>query len=681
MKNLLKLYFLGLIILCFGCSYGMASDIKVDTSNTITYYFGVEINDVLCGYAETMVSPMIIDGQDMTMISGEVHVLLSLMGEGMDMDFQYEYQCTNDLTSYLYSKVDIMVGTTEINYSTRVEGGIAYYESNLNAKPKTVKLPEGVILETPLTYPHLVNDFSGKELNEKTYLVYDESKGEITEKKYRLTGAEEIEILGEKRSTLIFEEINLNTGAKVKFWMGPEDGICYKAIFQGGRVVYLSDRSVKKKITTGNLNELLFAGVDLIINDVPGIAYMKVDAEIESAGEWLTAESLNYPGQTFTGTVTENLIEGLFEMEYTRYDGTNAPSFPFDYSNDTSLLKYLEAEYLIESDHPVLIKKAQEITEGASDSWEAAKSLSTWVAYNIHGAIPGGTSAIKTYETRSGECGSHSRLLAAFCRSVGIPARMVVGCMYINYYGGSFGQHAWNEVYMGDEGWISVDATAFEIDFIDCGHIKLGENTTFNPVEMKILEYKLMDSDLEIIDVFIPEKYKRYTGAYSNPERGTVMQVKFLDEELGVEIPNQVTLALNDPGDDNLWYAKLSDKIFFKFIEDGYGNITSMILTEIIPVPRKNEPVEIADTIPESLKPYLGTFHSMQLQSDFRIIYQNNTIAVDDPKANMIIEMQPPDESGLWNDEFGKHAIRFDKNEKGEVTAMNIYSRVELKRN
>jgi hypothetical protein len=497
MKTLLKICLLGLIILCFGCSYGMASDIKVDTSNTLTYYFGVEINDVLCGYSETMVSPMTRDGHDMTMITGEVHVLLSLMGEGMDMDFQYEYQCTNDLTSYLYSKTEIMIGTTEINYSTRVEGGVAYYESNLSAKPKTVELLEGVILETPLSYPHLVNDFLGNELNEKTYVVYDDSKGEIVEKKYRLIGLEEIEILGEERSSVVFHEVNLNTGVKVKLWMGTEDGICYKAKFQGGRVIYLSDRSVKKKITTGNLNELLFAGVDLIINDVHGIAYMKVDAKIESAGEWLTAESLNYPGQTFTGTVTENLIEGLFEMEYTRYDGSNAPAFPVDYSNDTLLTKYLEPEYLIESDHPVLIEKAMEITKGASNSWDAVKSLSTWVAYNIHGAIPGGTSAIKTYETRSGECGSHSRLLAAFCRSVGIPARMVVGCMYIDHYGGSFGQHAWNEVYMGDEGWISVDATAYEFDYIDSGHIKLGENTTFNPVEMKILEYKLMDSDIE----------------------------------------------------------------------------------------------------------------------------------------------------------------------------------------
>ena len=38
------------------------------------------------------------------------------------------------------------------------------------------------------------------------------------------TISETIEILGAKRTTMVFEEFNLNTGAKVKLWMDPEDG-------------------------------------------------------------------------------------------------------------------------------------------------------------------------------------------------------------------------------------------------------------------------------------------------------------------------------------------------------------------------------------------------------------------------------------------------------------------------
>jgi transglutaminase-like putative cysteine protease len=170
------------------------------------------------------------------------------------------------------------------------------------------------------------------------------------------------------------------------------------------------------------------------------------------------------PGQRFTGTINNNLIEGVFEIEHRRYDGLGAPAFPANFGNDEALRAYLAPEAFIESDDPVLLAKALEITAGAKDSWEAACRLSRWVAQNIRYAIPGGGTARKTYDLRAGECGAHAMLLAAFCRSVGIPARVVWGCMYAPSYGGVFGQHGWNEIYMGPAGWIPVDATAGEID-------------------------------------------------------------------------------------------------------------------------------------------------------------------------------------------------------------------------
>ena len=82
---------------------------------------------------------------------------------------------------------------------------------------------------------------------------------------------------------------------------------------------------------------------------------------------------------------------------------------------------------------------------------------------------------------------------------------MVIGCAYIKQYGGCFGQHGWNEVYMGDAGWISIDATFTEIDYIDAGHIRLGEKSSFNPEEMEILEYRHV-SEKTVIEQVIPEK-------------------------------------------------------------------------------------------------------------------------------------------------------------------------------
>lgn len=66
-----------------------------------------------------------------------------------------------------------------------------------------------------------------------------------------------------------------------------------------------------------------------------------------------------------------------------------------------------------------------------------------------------------------------------------------MGCMYTQVGGGTFGQHMWNEVHMGAAGWIPVDGTAREVDYVDSGHIRLGTLATFNPDAMEVIEYEV----------------------------------------------------------------------------------------------------------------------------------------------------------------------------------------------
>ncbi|MBU2652286.1 MAG: transglutaminase-like domain-containing protein, partial [Bacteroidetes bacterium] len=73
---------------------------------------------------------------------------------------------------------------------------------------------------------------------------------------------------------------------------------------------------------------------------------------------------------------------------------------------------------------------------------------------------------------------------------VGIPARMVRGCMYLPDNGGIFGQHAWTEIYMGEAGWVPVDPTIEEVNYIDAGHIRLGEHAAFLPRFIKVLDFE-----------------------------------------------------------------------------------------------------------------------------------------------------------------------------------------------
>jgi len=636
------------------------------------WIYAVEIDGVLCGYAESHTTIITENGKEFIQSDDEVIAKLSVLGGGVDMKIVHHILVDRE-TENPVSIERIVSTTAEIYASTRFEKDKAYFTNQRGGEMQEIELDPDVILENTLSYPHLFKDFILNHETEKKYRVFDDMKGAIVIKNYKRIGNEELELAGKKYQTTVVEEINQELGTTTKLWLSNENSFPLE-IGILNRVIYLADESVKKRIQTVNMDNALFAKVDEIISNVPDISFMKVEATISSAGEWITPESLNFPGQKFEGTVIDNLIEGVFEIEKQHYNGKNAPAFPPPFT-DEKLKKYLKPESLIESDNPVLIAESRKITEGSKDSWEAAVRLSTWVGENIHGAVPGGTSAINTYNTREGECGSHSRLLTAFCRAVSIPARLSVGCMYTGIMGGSFGQHAWTEVYMGDAGWVAVDATANEFNFVDAGHIRLGENATFNPKEMKILEYKMGSGALT---ESVPEEMQKYLGKYLHEARNNTFEIRFQDGSLAVEIPGGQVLALNPPDEQGILYPKMTRQLNFSFENDLYGNIAQMKLQQIVPLGKKFEQDSIGSDVPEEFMLLVGNYWLAQAQADFKVFYENGVLKINDPLAKKVISLPEQNAEGLWKDEFGKNEIEFVKNEKGEVVRMLIYSNVYM---
>ena len=60
-------------------------------------------------------------------------------------------------------------------------------------------------------------------------------------------------------------------------------------------------------------------------------------------------------------------------------------------------------------------------------------------------------------------------------------------------------------------------------------------------------------------------------------------------------------------------------------------------------------------------------------QAEFKIIFHNDCLAIDDPLAKKIIHLQEPDDEGQWLDEFNKNRITFAK-EEGKIISMTIES-------
>lgn len=656
-----------------------ASAVEAQTERV---YFAIEVNGKVCGYSEIEISPMVKDGKEILLLKQKTFSMSSALGSEFTTEIGLTYHIDPESGRFIYHDSEVKQGQMELWSKVYIEDDQARFESSLTGE-KTVDLPPDVVLENTLIRPHVIADLVAGGLDEKTYEVFEVRDGKVRATTYTKVDIENLPVAGERYKALVADVVQSATGLKYRMWIDTESGYLLQTELPNGRRSYRSGESVKNRIEMADLNDVILAKANVLIADFQAISYMKVEASIEPSGLRVTADGLNVPGQRFTGTVEDNLIDGTFEIEHRRYDGSGAPTFPPDFSQDEGLREYVEPQEFIESDDPVLIEKAHELADGSENAWEAATRLSEWVAENIGYAIPGGGTARRTYDIRVGECGAHSFLVAAFCRAVGIPARVVWGCMYISNRGGSFGQHAWNEIYMGDAGWIPIDATARETDYVDSGHIRFGMyqslTTSFNPHKLKVLDYRLGPEGAARDDEAIERRYEVYLGKYDGPG-GLKAKVFIQDSNLTVDIPGKVTLAFNEPDKEGRWYCKVTDKLFLAFEKDGSDKINVMNMHELITLQRKSAPEDIDEDVPEELRPYLGKYLLAQLQAEFTVLHRAGGLAVYDPLAKQTIGLRPPDDRDRWVDEFGKNSMSFDTDEAGSVTTMIIDSRTKFRR-
>ena len=172
----------------------------------------------------------------------------------------------------------------------------------------------------------------------------------------------------------------------------------------------------------------------------------------------LSSADLQGVGQSVTGNVIELVdARGL----------TAGPA-------DPDLARYLKPEAFIESDAPEIRAEAERMVRGITGVRARAERLTREVNQLVEKkptvSLP---SALEVLRTKVGDCNEHTVLLVALARSLGIPARINVGLVYVR---GAFYYHAWPEVYL-DEGngrglWLPVDPTFNQFP-ADATHVRL----------------------------------------------------------------------------------------------------------------------------------------------------------------------------------------------------------------
>jgi hypothetical protein len=675
MKKSPKHYFMfALICLVIGSFFACQSSAD-------KLYYAMETQGEIYGYDEVSISRIEDNGKPLIRLKENLKSTSSLLGAHINTKIQSEYLIDPETGHFTSHEFDLDQESIKLHITTTIEENRARIIQEPGGTEKEVSLPSDVILGNSCFSPHLLKDFGQGGLDRKRYKTLDVLDREIHEITFAKRGTEQIELAGNRYNAIVFDTLNHETGAKVCLWINAENGYLLKA--EGPTsILSLADKSVKHKIRRANIDDLIIARVDLAISDIHAISYMKVKATLEPVGNWITPQSLNISGQSFEGTVEDNLILGTFEVSHKRYDGGNAPPFPPDFSDNPELQPFLNPEDFIESDDPVLIRKARELTEGAGDSWEAAKRLSRWVAEEIGYDIPGGASARNTFDLREGECGAHSRLFAAFCRAVGIPARVVWGCMYVPNYGGGFGQHGWNEVYMGEVGWIPIDTTAREIDFADSGHIRLGilasKHIAFNPKQMEILDFRAGYHRFgEVKESGSLDEYESYIGRYRGPRR--MLKILVQNGNLAVDIPGKGIFELKEPNEEGLWFFKLTRDASISFHKDNSDRVRGMTIHSLARLPKKPQPETSAKNVPEEYRSYLGKYPIPMENDELTVSYRNKNLALKDSRGR-IMNLEGPDEKRMWRDKRGKNKISFVVDDEGKVRAMVYHETVYFPR-
>jgi CubicO group peptidase (beta-lactamase class C family) len=182
----------------------------------------------------------------------------------------------------------------------------------------------------------------------------------------------------------------------------------------------------------------------------------------------------------------------------------------------------------------------------------------------------------------------------------------------------------------------------------------------------------------EPADTGTGEDYEPYVGKYIanfGQFQDAVFTVLVQNDRLAVDVPGQQVFELKEPDDEGKWYFAITNEVAVSFERDEADKVIGMKLYQAgmtFDLPR--EGVEIATEIPlEELQKYLGSYRSEELKMTVEVLVQNNRLAVDVP-GQMIYELYPPDENGIWLFRVTPDiSVRFNETPTGQIDSLTMY--------
>ena len=278
---------------------------------------------------------------------------------------------------------------------------------------------------------------------------------------------------------LCYEVQEKSEGVKVthRLFIEPQSGKVVRMESPSENFSYVRENA--RKIHTPP--ELFGASVIPLTSDLRNCGYVKARVKMMILQEELSDKDLKVAGQSFQGSFKDGILEGTALVRSSHFKTIGSPEYPCEFTGDM-LKKYLEPEFLAESDDEAIKSQASNLVKGAKTVKDAVSLLGSWVYQNIQFDYTDG-SAKAALLSKKGDWLPRIRLFIAMCRSIGIPARYAGGFLLNENIAG---RYIWAEVYMGEaSGWIPVDPAMGQIEYFSANHITLWRNGFIDPYHLK----------------------------------------------------------------------------------------------------------------------------------------------------------------------------------------------------
>ncbi|UCH98315.1 MAG: hypothetical protein JSV88_16140, partial [Candidatus Aminicenantes bacterium] len=314
MKQLKRLFFIFLVLLfIFGCSGSSDPGNEKILGEAKKEYYGVEVNGVLCGYSELTVNHIEKDGKKVKQVEQNIFFMLTLLGSNVNTDMKMLSYLDPETYKCNYFSINVKQGEIKRKAKIEIKDNTAIIESFMSQEPTKIKMTPDIIFGDYELAKNLKKDFSDDKTKEKSYQILDPMDGKVRKSTFTKLGTEKIKLVGKTYNAVRLNQLVQETGVKVKWWFDLENSDMLK--FEvSNRKIFKTDHKVVDKIKVANMNESIFTKTNVSIADIHTISYMKLKVQIEPTGVHLTPGDLNIPGQRFTGTVKDNLIEGILEI-------------------------------------------------------------------------------------------------------------------------------------------------------------------------------------------------------------------------------------------------------------------------------------------------------------------------------------------------------------------------------